>query len=147
MNLELDQLEIEQCITDYVRKMGIEQPISKVIFTAGRKGNGVSAAVEIEVVNTVVPLGEDSPLNLIALEEANWPSNEELQESQEKVDYEVIDKEAWLASAVQEIITEDESSANVVDIPTEEKLFSDSEEKEPDPADIVLTPPMFSNQA
>jgi len=121
MNLELDQLEIEQCITDYVRKMGIEQPISKVIFTAGRKGNGVSAAVEIEVDNTVVPLGE------------------EFQERQE---------ETWLAIAeAHEIMTEDESSADVVDIATEEKLFSDSEEKEPDPADIVLTPPMFSNQA
>lgn len=56
--MTISQEEINQAVQDYVRKMGVEQPISDISFTAGRRGKGIYADIEIAPDFTEVPVGD-----------------------------------------------------------------------------------------
>ena len=47
MIFNLGQKELDIAIRDYIRKLKIVQPITKINYIAGRKGNGISCTVEI----------------------------------------------------------------------------------------------------
>jgi hypothetical protein len=58
MNINLQQDELEIAIGDYLRKTGVVNVPLTIMFTAGRKGNGVSVEITVAADASEVPLGQ-----------------------------------------------------------------------------------------